>query len=233
MEKLLQWSIALANNDEETMRRIGAPDPKAIAELFGVGGPDEPTLMKEAITIITSPETSLESKEIAFDNFEMLVENLDNANNIGNMKLWDAILSQLKPGVPSSLQKYACLVIGTATQNNEKSQKDLVQHDHVILDLITLYGASDEATKLKVLYAISNFIRHNTEGYGLFKKHGGWDFIGQIKKDMESTKSDKLSVRLNLLLLSVLSSGESKEKVKYLRGIFGEEEVQKLLHAYD
>lgn len=42
-----------------------------------------------------NPEVDLETKLVAFDNFEMLIENLDNANNIENLKLWEPLLDVL------------------------------------------------------------------------------------------------------------------------------------------
>lgn len=89
MEKLLHWTIAQQAGDKDALEKIGEPDPKALNQLFG--GPDEATLMRESIKVVQTPDVSQEDKEIALENFEMLIENLDNANNIGNLKLWEPL----------------------------------------------------------------------------------------------------------------------------------------------
>ncbi|KAK7680728.1 hsp70 nucleotide exchange factor fes1 [Cerrena zonata] len=128
MEKLLQWSIAQQTGDKESAEKIGQPDPKLLEQLFGGGGPDEPALMKQSIMVVENPEATLENKQIAFDNFEMLIENLDNANNIENLKLWTSIINQLSPEVDDSLKIYAASIIGTAVQNNPNSQEDFLKY---------------------------------------------------------------------------------------------------------
>ena len=95
MEKLLHWSIANAQGDKEAIEKAGKPDPKLLEQLFGGGGQDDPTLMMENMKLVTNPEVDLENKLIAMDNFEMLIENLDNANNIENLKLWESIIKVL------------------------------------------------------------------------------------------------------------------------------------------
>lgn len=232
MEKLLQWSIANANGDQETARRVGAPDPKALAELFGAAGPDEPTLMIQAMQVINHPEATLESKEIAFDNFEMLVENLDNANNIENLKLWQPILEQLDADKDEVLQRYACSVIGTAVQNNEKSQKDLLKYDNALEKIINIAKnteTSSQQLRLKALYALSNQIRHNADAYAVFEKFGGWELIQVLAKE---TDNERIQLRVNSLLTSIISSGLSDEKKRKIESIFPKERSNEILLSY-
>ena len=105
MDKLLQWSIAQQSGDQEAIEKIGKPDPKMLEQLFG--GPDEPALMKQAIMVIDNEEATLENREIAFDNFEMLIENMDNANNIENIKLWQSVIDKMSAETPTSFRVYA------------------------------------------------------------------------------------------------------------------------------
>lgn len=78
--------------------------------------------MKQAMAAIESPEVDLDNKEIAFDNFLQLVEGIDNANNIDNLKLWDPLLNQLK-SEEAVMRKYAAWTCGVAIQNNPKAQE--------------------------------------------------------------------------------------------------------------
>lgn len=78
--------------------------------------------MKGAMAAIKSSEVDLENKLIAFDNFEQMVENIDNANNIEALKLWDPLLKELE-NEEGELRAMAAWCIGTAVQNNEKAQE--------------------------------------------------------------------------------------------------------------
>lgn len=232
MEKLLQWSIAGANGDKDTLNKIGGPDNKAIAELLGMAGPDEPTLMVEAMRVITNPEAELEAKEIAFDNFEMLSENLDNANNIENLKLWEPLVEQLK-AEEELLQRYAASVIGTATQNNQKTQEDLLKYQHSMDYLLNILNdqQAGEPLKMKCLYALSNFIRHNEKGYTLFKEKNGWHVIDKVVSGKQL--SAKFNLRLSSLMTSIMSTGPSDEKKTHIEKLFPNEKAQEILKSYE
>ncbi|ABN67034.1 predicted protein [Scheffersomyces stipitis CBS 6054] len=206
MDKLLQWSIAQQSGDKEAIQKLGQPDPKMLEQLFG--GPDEPTLMKQAIAVIQNPEATLEDKEIAFDNFEMLIENLDNANNIENMKLWPAIVNQLEDGVPATLRVYAASVIGTAVQNNPKAQEDFNKTSGPE-KLIKI--ASDEKTPkdllLKTLYALSSAMRNFKPAYANFVENNGWNIISLSKEN-----DHKIQLRQLSAVSSILSTGLDEDK---------------------
>lgn len=90
LNNLLKWSIqnsegvredtaAGTGHNVEREPRHGL-DPEVLAQLMG--GPSDADRMREAIAAVQSPEVDLENKLIAFDNFEQLIENLDNANNM-------------------------------------------------------------------------------------------------------------------------------------------------------
>ncbi|KAI9485116.1 hypothetical protein BDB00DRAFT_90184 [Zychaea mexicana] len=65
MEKLLQWAV---NNSELK------PDPSKFdpAVIEAILGKDDATRMKEAVDCIIDPKDTLENKEIALDNLEMV-----------------------------------------------------------------------------------------------------------------------------------------------------------------
>jgi hypothetical protein len=210
MDKILNWS--LAQQDPETAGKVPAPDPELLAKLFG-GGVDDPQLMKEAIEVLNSEEAELETKVTALENFEMLIENLDNANNIENMKMWDSLIGQLGLENELELQQLACSIIGTAVQNNEKSQNDFTQYDQGVPRLVALSKKKD--TRLKALYALSNLIRNNTKAYGLFDQHKGWELIGPIITDEEA--NHKVKLRSLSLLSAIISSGNKEDVWNHIR----------------
>ncbi len=208
MEKILQWSIANSQNTDANSTKPPAPSQEMLAQLFG--GPDEPTLMKEAMIVITNPESTLESKQIAFENFEMLIENLDNANNIENLGLWEPLLSQLNQDIDSSLQILALWSIGTAVQNNLKSQNDLLKRKDSISLILKLLNSNIFDVKLKSLYALSNTLRHSDIAYDLFNKSNGWKIINDLFNYLKSEQEQKINKnnvnKLRFRIINLISS---------------------------
>lgn len=208
MEKLLQWSIATQSGDHEAANKIGQPDQKTLQQLFGGGGPDEPTLMKQSIVVVENPEADLEAKEVALENFEMLVENLDNANNIGNMKLWPNIINQLK-GQEPSLQVLAASIIGVATQNNPQSQQAFLEQPDGLDELCKNSESSNRELALKCLFALSCLLRNFPEATAKFAQLGGWNSL-----TLDNTPDHKLLLRKLSLVSALLSTGLDEEKLK-------------------
>lgn len=233
MEKLLQWSIANSKGEEEAMKTLGQPDPKALADLFGMGGPDEPTLMKQAMIILDNPEATVENKLIALENFEMLIENLDNANNIQNLNLWPTLIKNIDN---ENFSELICSIIGTANQNNDTSQQHFNKIENGFQKLIKLASESNDnnSSRMKALYALSNAIRHNPDGYHLFKNLGGWKIVKEIKDNQSDYANDNVRRRLKSLLTSILSIKSVNDEVKKeeLPKIFSEDEIKEISDYY-
>lgn len=199
MDKLLHWSIAQQAGDKEALAKIGEPDPKLLNQLFG--GPDEVALMKESIAIAHNPKVEDKDKEIALENFEMLIENMDNANNIENLGLWHPIVDLLKSDVPDDLRVTVSGIIGTAVQNNPKSQEDFAKTNG-LQELVTIAGdGQNKSLQNKALYAISSYIRNYKPGYKQFDESSGWDLVKLDSKD------SKFDLRVLSLVSSILSNG--------------------------
>lgn len=163
LNDLLRWSI---ENSESSRADPSAEAPQTsltpdvISALMG--GPSEADLMKASIEIITSKDAdvSLDDKMIAFDNFEQLIESLDNANNIENLGLWSRLLEQLSSD-EADVRKMASWCIGTAVQNNVKTQERLLANGGIppLVQLATKEGET-EAVRRKAIYALSSAIRN-------------------------------------------------------------------------
>lgn len=124
MSNLLKWSIENSANgqSDETSAPHERPslDPEILAQLLG--GPSDADLMRESMAAIQSPDIDLENRLVAFDNFEQLVENLDNANNMEALGLWTPLVGLLESKEPE-MRMMAAWCLGTAVQNNIKSQE--------------------------------------------------------------------------------------------------------------
>ena len=133
MNQLLKWSIenseASRNGPASTSdTKAERPDwpsgqslnPEALRSLMG--GPSDADLMKESMAAIESPDMTIENKLVAFDNFEQLIENIDNANNMQSLRLWTPLVGQLD-SLESDMRRMAAWCLGTAVQNNVKAQE--------------------------------------------------------------------------------------------------------------
>ncbi|KAF3311148.1 hypothetical protein TWF173_008599 [Orbilia oligospora] len=160
MEKVLAWSVAASAPEQEGEdRQLPRLDQDALAQLL-MGGKSDADMMIEAMQCITDPTATLENREIAFDNFEQLVENLDNANNMENLKLWDPLVRQLQ-AVDKEMKFMAAWCIGTAVQNNEKSQDQFHKTEGVEKLIHLALNDSAPDVRSKALYAISSFVRNH------------------------------------------------------------------------
>lgn len=171
MNNLLKWSIqnsSAAQQDNEasatesSSSRARGLNPEMLATLFG--GPSDADLMKSSMAALHSPdsEVSLPNKLIAFDNFEQLIESIDNANNLEPLGLWTPLIELLKHEEPD-MRRMAAWCIGTAVQNNEKAQERLVVMNALpVLVEMALTGEEDEgeAVRRKAVYAISSAVRN-------------------------------------------------------------------------
>lgn len=125
---LLAWSV-LNKATEGEDAPAAAPsvanaepiDPKWI-ELI-LGKPDS-ARMKDIMETVGNSQ-KLEEKISLLDEFEMLVESADNANDLQPLKLWPVLMNLLKD-TESDIRKYAAWIMGTAIQNNEKGQADVI-----------------------------------------------------------------------------------------------------------
>lgn len=163
LNELLKWSIENSDttkNDPAAAAPTSQLTPELMAALMG--GPSDADLMKASMEIITTPDesVSLDDKLIAFDNFEQLIENLDNANNIANLSLWTPLLDQLKHA-EREMRKMAAWCVGTAVQNNVKTQERLLAVGGLpTLVELALKDGEPEDVRRKAIYALSSACRN-------------------------------------------------------------------------
>ncbi|KAI1489296.1 Fes1-domain-containing protein [Biscogniauxia mediterranea] len=130
LNELLKWGIENSTNGTSTDAPSSAPSRPINAEALAalMGAPSDAELMQAAMECITSsdPEVTPEARMTAFDNFEQLVESLDNANLLERLGLWTPLLSCLAHPSDADLRRMAAWCIGTAVQNNAPCQERLV-----------------------------------------------------------------------------------------------------------
>ncbi|OQE43516.1 hypothetical protein PENCOP_c003G06514 [Penicillium coprophilum] len=153
MNKLLKWSVANSQASVGAEGEGSAPNapaaastltPQMINTLFG--GPSEADLMRAAMEVVHDNESDLENKLIAFDNFEQLIEGIDNANNLVPLNLWKPLVELLKHD-EAEIRRYAawCLV--------------LLNEIPTLVNLATT--ETNPANRKKAIYAISSAVRNH------------------------------------------------------------------------
>ncbi|OCK85275.1 hsp70-like protein [Lepidopterella palustris CBS 459.81] len=163
LSELLKWSIENSEaslHDPSSQVNTGRPlQTAALAALFG--GPSDADLMRQRMEIIENKtsEHTLQQRITCFDDFEQLIESLDNANNLEILKLWTPLVGQLE-NQEAELRFYAAWCCGTAVQNNEKSQERLLIVG-AIPKLIKLATEDPvEKVRKKAIYALSSAVRN-------------------------------------------------------------------------
>lgn len=163
LNDLLRWGIENTENGKPADGEApSVPSSNLTPDVMAalMGGPSEADLMLASMEIITAADVTLENKLIAFDNFEQLIESLDNANNMANMGLWAPLLAQLASD-EAEIRTMAAWCIGTAVQNNTTTQEKLLAVEGLkpLVELATR-EAEAEGVRRKAVYALSSAIRN-------------------------------------------------------------------------
>jgi hsp70-interacting protein len=196
MNELLKWSVENSSatvNDPSTAPPTNRHlNPDALNALFG--GPSDADLMIASMAAIKSsdPEISLEDKLVAFDNFEQLIENLDNANNLQPLALWTPLLECLAHE-EAEIRMMAAWCVGTAVQNNEKSQERLLVMNG-IPPLVKLATGEKEGQKVrrKAVYALSSAARNYQPSMDVLMEELGK--LGRSAEKIDASDMDAVDV---------------------------------------
>jgi len=179
LNSLLQWGIenssSSTQNGEQLPTTTRGLNAEALAALMG--GPSDADLMKESMTVIRHPDADLESKTIAFDNLEQLIENIDNANNLEPLGLWQPLVDQLD-SAESEMRKMAAWCIGTAVQNNAKAQERLLAINAIPMLCKLAVEDIDRSVRRKCVYALSSGVRNYQPGMNEAVKALPKEFVG-------------------------------------------------------
>ncbi|WVQ96651.1 hypothetical protein IAU59_003757 [Kwoniella sp. CBS 9459] len=122
-------------------------------------GKSDSITMKEKMATATDDSVPVEERVEALDDFEMLIELIDNANNMPILKLWQPLLGLLSSPHPEVVA-HACWIIGTAVQNNLKAQAALYINEAFPQILSTLTSSHPSSVRAKATYALSSALKH-------------------------------------------------------------------------
>jgi hypothetical protein len=183
-------------------------DPGVIDAILG--RPDS-ELMKEALSKAQDTSLDEDARLNALDDLEMLVENIDNANDIEKLRMWEPLQGLLSASA-DGVKVQALWVIGTAMQNNPKAQCAYLALEPFPTLLAFLSPASRAPAKLrsKVIYALSGLLKHHAAALESFEASGGWVALRGALSDSDIGVRRKTAFLLSTLLFSPAAITESR-----------------------
>lgn len=167
LNELLKWSVENSSSSDAPPKT--QLNPELLAQLLG--GPSDADRMRDSMTAILAPlsQCDLPNKLIAFENFELLIEQIDNANNMQPMGLWPPLISQLE-NEEVELRRMAAACVSAAVQNNVKSQEFALGHG-VVPKLAKLATEDGELkVRKKAITALSSLVRNFQPGMDELEK---------------------------------------------------------------
>lgn len=179
LNELLKWGIensessrndpTAGHTDQQQRNARNGFNPAALAELLG--GPSDADRMRGAMAAIVAPfdQVDLENKLTAWDNFEQLIENIDNANNMESLKLWEPVIQQLE-SEEAEMRRFAAWSISTAVQNNVKCQEKALEKGAIPRLARLVEHDSNQAVRKKAATALSSEVRNFQAGLDELEK---------------------------------------------------------------
>ncbi|KAG8942760.1 hsp70 nucleotide exchange factor fes1 [Tulasnella sp. 424] len=202
MRDLLAWSTEHQTSPDDPNyvppRPLQELDPGLVDMILGK--PDA-VRMRDAMAVAVDESKSEEERVVALDDLELLIESLDNANDMEVLKLWEPILNLTTSPLPA-ISAQALWVVGTAVQNNPKSQTAFLKHEPfpTIINALSSDTSTNEV-RAKALYVLSGALRHNREAVVKFTEAKGWKALKAALEDPHITVRRKTAFLLNALLL--------------------------------
>lgn len=242
MESLLRWSIenstgpgaqasGSTSSDYADRQLVGSSGSTAVTSaapapprqhldpgiIDHILGKSDGQLMKEALTVAVDRNRSEDERVQALDDFEMLVEQIDNANNIAKLEMWSPLQDLLTASDSSAeISTQVLWIIGTALQNNPKAQLAYMNLSPPALPTIVgfLNASQNSGQRSKAIYALSGLLKHNKRAVDDLDD-GMWDVIKSAVSDSDIGVRRKVIFMLNALLIptSILTEEQSAENV--------------------
>lgn len=184
-DELLRWGLAHSNQEHshQTIAQVsddiaaGRRPDLADPELYNtIMGKSDAQRMSEELIVAADPARAVSDRKTALDNFEMLIELIDNANNMEPLGMWPTVIGLCAPSNDPQIQALAAWIIGTAIQNNDKGQVVALTHG-ALPALLPLLSSPHTETRSRALYAVSALLRHFPRAVTDFDAAGSWTYL--------------------------------------------------------
>ncbi|WFD43342.1 hsp70 nucleotide exchange factor fes1 [Malassezia psittaci] len=223
-DELLKWGLEHAPMTEDGQSSVTQvtseiaagrrPDLQDPALYNAIMGKSEAQMMQEELGVAVDMSRSETDRLTALDNFEMLIEQVDNANTMESLQMWPVFLKLLQSHQEPEIQVQAAWVVGTATQNNDKAQAVALHHG-ILKVLLPLLDAHKPELRSKAVYAISAILGHHPAAVAQFAEFGGWEKLNHALADSNLGVRRKVAFLLNQLLIQdPLESSESFDETE-------------------
>ncbi|KAM5532526.1 hypothetical protein V8D89_013813 [Ganoderma adspersum] len=212
MESLLRWGIANSAPQDGTQP---PPQPRTDLDpgiIDAILGKSDAELMKEALAVAVDETRDEDDRVQALDDFEMLVEQIDNANNLEKLKMWEPLQALLVNSSPE-IQRQTLWVLGTAVQNNPAAQNSYLALSPLpaLLSFLSPSVRSGK-TRSKAVYALSSLLRHNAAAVVQMADAGGWAVLRDALQDSDITVRRKVAFLFSSLLIPTSEPSASAEQ---------------------
>ncbi|EIN05153.1 nucleotide exchange factors-like protein [Punctularia strigosozonata HHB-11173 SS5] len=216
MQSILRWSIE--NSDPSSSQNASHVEPRKIdPEIIDMilGKPDS-ELMKEALAIAVDESRDEDERVQALDDFEMLIEQIDNANNLEKLHMWEPLHNLLlSPTSPTSLKSHVLWILGTAVQNNPAAQHAYSQITPppvpTLLSFLSPASTSSPKVRSRAVYALSGLLKHNVAAVRQLDREdeAGWAVLRDALEDSDVTVRRKVAFLLGALLTPTSTYSDS------------------------
>ncbi|WVW84637.1 hypothetical protein I302_106671 [Kwoniella bestiolae CBS 10118] len=194
-------------------------------------GKSDSITMKEKMAFAVDEGNPVEERVEALDDFEMLIELIDNANNMPILKLWQPLLGLLSSPEPEIVSN-ALWIIGTTVQNNIKAQAALYIHSAFPLILQSYLLSTSSPVRAKAIYALSASLKHwplasqaLSQSYPSDKDGKditGYEVLLRGLGDTDKTVRKKVSFLISTLVLQSNDRYDDKELPNEVRNVIEE-----------
>ncbi|BBN08732.1 hsp70-interacting protein [Marchantia polymorpha subsp. ruderalis] len=171
---LLKWSLAHADGTG-VPRQISEEEKKWFHEAMQNQTIDVIRRMKEITTVMNMPQQVLDDQGVTAEELEKMleelqehVESIDMANDLHAIGGLIPLLNYLKHS-DAGIRARAAEVVTTVVQNNERSQKQVMDVKGMEMLLENFTSDSDMNVRAKALGAISSLISNNKAGVTSFR----------------------------------------------------------------
>jgi len=160
--------------------------------------------MKEALKLALDETKDEDARLTALDDFEMLIENIDNANDMEKLDMWKPLQHLLQsPSSSNEIKANVLWIFGTASQNNPSAQNAYLSlPDSPFATILSVLSPTEgsSAVRSKAVYALSGLVKHNSRAVKLLGESGGWEVLKSALEDPDITVRRKVVFLLNALL---------------------------------
>lgn len=134
-------------------------------------GKDDATRMRECVVAILDDALSMEERLGAFELLLDLCGQIDNANNVAKMGLWDQ-LWHLVDGPDVDLSMHTIWLVAVCVQNNPEAAEYLMERGS-LERLVKLLPDASPSQSRKIVSALSALFQCSSPAFGQFVELGG------------------------------------------------------------